>query len=769
MRWTNVVVGLALTAAGIAGCKQQCFIHECDYEHYHKLIQGMPSNLECDPTASIQPVLGLTPPPSTILDPARPIRYLSLAETIALALEQGTVGQQVQGQFGLANDTLTSFAGGAFAIPPDSIRVLALDPAITGATIQGALAKFDARWVTSMTWNTTDRPVGSPLDVFQTGGNQGINAINTNDASFNSALLKPLPTGGVAGITFRTDYQNTNLPARVNPAYRPALQFQFEQPLLRDFGVEINQLRTAHPNSVLTPFQAQARYEGILITRLRFDQQRAEFERVVNYLLVNVETAYWNLYAAYWTLYSREQALRQAFEAWKINKARYEAGRIPIQDFAQSRQQYELFRAQRISALGQVLETERQLRGLLFLPVEDGYRIVPSDAPSLAPYHPDWDTALNEAMTLRPELVLVRQELKFRQLDLIREKNQLLPDLRFTSTYDVNGIGNQLDGAGPNNAFRSLSDNEFHNWSLGLRLDVPLGFREAHTSVRIARLNLARTYGILREQEFRAQRYLAQQYRQIVEFNELIRAQRAQREAAATQLEARFKQFLAGQGTLDILLESQRVWADALRDEFVAIAQYNNALAGFEFAKGTIMQHDNVYIAEGPLPGCAMVRAVEHERERAKAIVLKERANPVFAPPCSCGDGAVGLPEIPADAAPTMPALLEGAPLKNWEPLPAPKSNGPMSWFENRTPGSPIFKSAPEAAPATAPAVKSSEPALPSLGAPRLQAVPTARPAPVPATPVSGQPAPSNLPVLPVPGTMREGPPATLPPTRPGN
>ena len=42
--------------------------------------------------------------------------------------------------------------------------------------------------------------------------------------------------------------------------------------------------------------------------------------------------------------------------------------------------------------------------------------------------------------------------------------------------------------------------------------------------------------------------------------------------------------------------------------------QYNNALAGFEFAKGTIMQHDNVSIAEGPLPHCAQVRAVEHEQ-----------------------------------------------------------------------------------------------------------------------------------------------------------
>ena len=42
------------------------------------------------------------------------------------------------------------------------------------------------------------------------------------------------------------------------------------------------------------------RTEGILITRLRLDQNRANFDQQVNYMLANVEAAYWNLYAAYY-------------------------------------------------------------------------------------------------------------------------------------------------------------------------------------------------------------------------------------------------------------------------------------------------------------------------------------------------------------------------------------------------------------------------------------------------------------------------------------
>src|SRR5262249_14906816 len=132
-----------------------------------------------------------------------------------------------------------------------NIRAFAIDPAVAGLEIDRALTRFDAVWTSSMNWNTTDRPVGTPLDTFQAGQNTGLNAIKTEAATFQNGIIKPLPSGGVAGITFTTQYQFTNLPSRVNPSYQPALQFSFEQPLLQGFGVEINQIRTAHPGSIL--------------------------------------------------------------------------------------------------------------------------------------------------------------------------------------------------------------------------------------------------------------------------------------------------------------------------------------------------------------------------------------------------------------------------------------------------------------------------------------------------------------------------------------
>jgi outer membrane protein TolC len=636
-RWKHRLAGLLMGSAALAGCKQPLFIAECDYNRC--AIPNLPTAFETDPHAAITPGPADIPAPSTTQDPDRPPRYISLAECIAIALEQGNVGTPNPAFITLTSgnvvnvygDTLVSFTGGPIN-QSDSIRVLALDPAITGANIEASLAKFDARWISSMTWNKTDNAAANFQANFQNGDN----------ATLTSGVFKPLPTGGVAGITFNTSYTFLTQPPRgqvfgnvVNPAYRPSVQLQFEQPLWRFYGIDINQLYGVHPGSVLTgglngSTSNRGAVEGILLTRLRFDQSRAEFERQVNLMLANVEIAYWGLYNSYYQLYAQEQALRSAFATYRINKARFEAGRIPIQDFAQTQVQLEQFRSQRLTALGQVLESERQLRGLLGLPGSDGTRLVPTDAPVLAPYQPDWATALRETLANRPELILARQDLKSRQLDLILQKDAMRPDLRFLATYDVNGLGTRLDGApaaDPNfpngNALASLTDNKFNNWQLGLRMNVPLGTREAHAAVRVGRLNLARSYAQLQDQERKAHLLLEITYRRLFEFYTQIELNRNAVDASIRQLTARENEYKAGRGTLDVLLEAQRTFAQSLAAQYQAVANYNQALAVFQWSKGTIMQYDSVVIAEGPLPACAQVRAVEHQRERTAALVLR--------------------------------------------------------------------------------------------------------------------------------------------------
>src|SRR5262249_51903092 len=143
MRWKTVVTCLVLALAALVGCKQQCFLTEPDYDHY--VVMGE-KYLETNPSAAIVPAQANIPTPTNIYDPDRKIRYITLSEAIQSALEKGTTGVQSPFFPGAITDLLASFSG-ASVVGSDSIRVLALQPAIVANNIDASLSKFDARWI----------------------------------------------------------------------------------------------------------------------------------------------------------------------------------------------------------------------------------------------------------------------------------------------------------------------------------------------------------------------------------------------------------------------------------------------------------------------------------------------------------------------------------------------------------------------------------------------------------------------------------------------
>jgi hypothetical protein len=390
---------------------------------------------------------------------------------------------------------------------------------------------------------------------------------------------------------------------------------------------------------------------GVLISRASH-LPRAEWDRNVNQVLLNVETAYWNLYGGYWQLWSREAGLRLAYETWKIVEEQYHSGRASSADVAQARGQYELFRAQRLQALDQVLDCERQLRGILHVHASDGTRLVPADAPTLALEQPDWKTSLKEALANRPELQMARQEVKWCQLRLF-----LIGGLKFLAELGLdNGISDPLCRWLNSPPMDAATTEKSLRWPGRLQVEPPPV--PVDPTVRQAVAKLQRSYLVLQDHELKVERFLGMEYRKLGLTCEQIKANRAQREAFAAQLKTRARQYLAGRGTLDILLEAQRFWADALAQEHLAIAGYNNARCAFAYAKGSIQQHAHVTVAEGPLTGRGGVNAVDCEREGTSAEMCRERMEKVLETILAAG-GEEG--RRPATAA-TLPELLKDCP-----------------------------------------------------------------------------------------------------------
>jgi outer membrane protein TolC len=665
MRLSAVLGALVLPALFLAGCQQHRFMTEADFNYYR--AQALKPPDQCPQDDELGPLVQV-PYVSTPVNPEGKRREISLAECVALALENGRTGDF----FDRVGSTRSSLLGAVTAArsnptnATDSLRVFAYDPAISATEIEMALSKFDARWQTAMVWNRVDEPRSLQSAFARTSS-----TLNREQAQFISQLLKPLPTGGLAGITFRTDYDYSNLNQNLgieNPSYTPAAEITLEQPLLQGNGVFINQILDRIPGGIRNQIPIGGRVPGILLARIGTDQVQLEFENRVHNMLFAVEQAYWNLYCAYWDLYSRETAMRQAHEAWQVAKIRFDTGKISGQDFAQIAQQFHLFRAQRLQSLGKgaqrigVLEAERNLRYLIGLPLEDGYRLTPSDAPTVAPYVPDWNLALQDGLRRRPELIQIRLDIQANQLAVLREKNFSLPDLRAFGRYEVNALGDHLDGQDNGSALRNLMSGDFTSWEFGMRLEIPIGFREANAAVRQVQLGLAQRMAFLRDTEEKLSFSMGRAYRDIFETHELIRIQRARRQEAATQLKLQHQEFVLGRANIDVLLEAQRNWADALRDEHFAICDYNVALVDFERQKGTILDRCNVSILEGPVPACAQARASAHIRERARSIMLQEPLNDVPGVEALCtpeGETLVVPDVMSVRPGASVPALLE--------------------------------------------------------------------------------------------------------------
>jgi outer membrane protein TolC len=283
-----------------------------------------------------------------------------------------------------------------------------------------------------------------------------------------------------------------------------------------------------------------------------------EAERVAAQTLHNAEVAYWNLYGARQELSARNETVASARATLHTCESRRDARRSTDAEVRLARKQYNLARKHASEASEHVGTSERQLGSLMSLS-QSVSPLLPGDSPTLARARPEWGSARLETLSCRVEIRQARKEVRmWRALLTIERASRALLGL-------------------PRDPVR---------WSgSGFRLTQP-------SFVPCSLRQLADALQTLKDQELKAQRLLGRHFEQISISYEQIRANRAQREAFAEQLRVRQQEFTLGHGSLDILLEAQRSWSNALSQEHQAIVTYNNSLAGFAFARGaTLARH----------------------------------------------------------------------------------------------------------------------------------------------------------------------------------
>lgn len=392
-------------------------------------------------------------------------------------------------------------------------------------------------------------------------------------------VFKRNATGGTTRLNYTINYRNQQPIGGftlINPVWTQTAQASFQQPLLQGAGVEFNRA-------------------PILIARANFEQSVRSFESFVHSLLRDVELAYWQMYSAYSDMYAQQDGLERALRTWRRAREELDQGRSSRSAVAQAREQFELFRSAYIQSLQRVMDAERVLRLQLGLPADDDRRIIPADEPTAARYAPDWSTAVLEAMSLRPDLTAQAYAVRAAELQLFRQQNGLLPDATVNGSWALTGLDNQFD-----QAFDRMTDAKYESWSLGGRVRGGIGERAANAAVRGAQLTLSRERDSYRNLQHNILHELAEAYRNLIASHQLLLTQEDRFEAAAAYVKIAEDLVATGRQTIsdDRYLRAQAAYSDSLRARGQAVAQYNQSLIRWEFAKGTILSLDNVVIAE---------------------------------------------------------------------------------------------------------------------------------------------------------------------------
>jgi len=451
------------------------------------------------------------------------------------------------------------------------------DPQVAHTQTEQARAVFDPSvGLTTSLSQLKTLPQNKTVNIDQETGQTSVSITRpfSKDVSVAPSFKQQIVTGANYELRFITTW-NRSSPAVfgtttriVNPRYEDRLQLTFTQPLLKNFGIEVN-------TAVIR--QAQNTEE---IARQQL------LQTVLNTVFA-VQLGYWELVFRIEDLGVKREALDLARNFLAENKLRVELGTLAPIELVQSETQVKQREGDVITAEGEVREAEDILKQTLNIPESLGtwrIRLWPTDTP---PFVPIVDISIQEkiefALQHRPDVLQAQLTVASQEIARNAARNQRLPQLDLGGTASVSSFGGDLTGA-----TSDLGNTEGYNWSFSLTFSYPLGNRAANNALQQQNLLLKQALIDQRKVQQTVSREIYQTVRNLETFSKSVEVRRAATVLARTQLEAEQEKFRLGLSTSFNVLQFQNQLTSARSDEIRALSDYNEALGRLDQVTGKL-------------------------------------------------------------------------------------------------------------------------------------------------------------------------------------
>ena len=465
------------------------------------------------------------------------------------------------------------------------IKIAQFDPKISQDKLNQEKAKFDQTLFVYANYRENKLP-SIANDYY---------LIKSNSASLNNQEIKlnqlpqeqqqmsldmginiPLQTGGKMSISSPLMRKKSYGDFGVDE-YQNALRFSFTQPLLRNFGKDIN----------TTSIKIADNQNNI-------NQQRIKLQSIR--IISIVDKAYWELKQAWSILNVRKQQYELAEKNLEMVKMKYDEGLIPKIELTRA----EIGIADQIEKLIYAetdlkiknrqlfyfinnLDDNNDTSSMLYSPISD---------PLLIEFNINKNELYSNALKNRIELIEQEIQITNKELETEYFKNQTLP--LFALQYEYGALSNTYSNF--NKAYSGSLDDNFNDWMLGFKFEVPFTneARKSRLSQAINEKNKTlQTYELkkltVKKEIYDAVDVLNQNWQR-------IKTTRQQVLIAGINYDAELNQFDEGLRTMTEVLEALNRLGDVQIREIQATIDYQVALIDLSFATGSLLGYSNAEI-----------------------------------------------------------------------------------------------------------------------------------------------------------------------------
>jgi outer membrane protein len=450
-------------------------------------------------------------------------------------------------------------------------------------SLLGAHAPFDPLLTSYYNVNSSTFSAVSQLQ------GTGISTVNSTaqNAQFNYSQTFATGTNVQLGLGSNNTFTNNSF-YFLNPYITSSLSFQFTQPLLRNGWLFANQA-------------------PLVIARRNLQQSQANFSAEVSNNILQAVGQYWAVVEARGNLEVARSSMDAAEVTYKRDKRALELGALPPLDIYRSESQVASRRVQVIQSEYALKQAEDALRMTIGADQDPNIQALdlelteqPEPAGELRTI--DTATALQQALTKRPELDAAHAALANDETSIHLAHNHLLPELDLSAQYASNGVGGtQFSSTGVRTTSSSLSQLSTFNYPTyyaQLSLSLPLKNRAAKAALGSALVS--RRSDLYNERQLREQVELdvSNAVHQLEQAKLSIAAGKEALDLSKKTMAAEQRKYDLGSETIFFVLEAQTELASAQLSLLQAEVNYQLAVTALDHATGELLEPYHVQIAE---------------------------------------------------------------------------------------------------------------------------------------------------------------------------